>query len=219
MPGQYQNASTPCSTAELLARWVEVGNWSVEEQHGAAAKLVLMFALSLQRPTSAHSSRIQYKRPCVWVVSTPYGTITQRVSLLDDNLVWDLLNTIDATEECLTPVFPKTPCGSRGFDVWAHAMASRKGHRGMKNFVALLTYFDLPALKSPSETYQLSLSCFTNCFKIDDGDRRTLLASQQGCKRTPPALRLYWQPQSHHVGELSLEGQETYFVDRAGKPL
>ena len=196
----------------------------MEKQHGAAAKLVVMFALSLQRPTSAHTSSIRSRRPRVWVVSTPYGATTQRVSLLEDALVTDLLSTIDATEGRPTPVFPRTPCGSSGFDGWAHAMASRKGHRGMKNFDALLADFGLPALKSPFETYHLSLSCFMNCLRIDDGGRRELFASQQGCKRASPIMRLYsgyWQPQNiaDLIGGLTLEGKETSFVDGIGQPL
>ena len=221
MPAGSQHAP---SIAELFARWRTVGNWAVEKQHGAAAKLVVMFALSLQRATSAHTSSIRYLRPRVWVVETPYGTTTQRAALLEDDLLGDLLNAIDKTEGRPTPVYPKTPCGSSGFDVWAHAMASRKGHRGMKNFAALLADFGLPALKSPFETYHLSLSCFMTCFRIDDGHRRELLASQQGCKRASPAVRLYsgyWQPQNiaDLIGCLTLEGDETYFVDGNGQPL
>ena len=109
MPAESQNESiepsSACrSIAELLARWRALGGWAVEKQHGAAAKLVVMFALSLQRPTSAHTSSIRYRRPRVWVVSTPYGATTQRVSLLEDALVTDLLSTIDATEGRPTPV-------------------------------------------------------------------------------------------------------------------
>jgi len=208
------------SIADLLARWDALGRWAVKGQHGAAAKLAVMFALSLQRPTSAHATSIQYLRPRVWVVSTPYGACTQRAALLDDELVGELLTTIGATAGHPTPVFPKTPCGSTDIDGWVHAMASRRGHRGMKNFVALLADFGLPALKSPFEIYQLSLFCFTCCFIINDRDRRALLASQQGCKRAPPALRLSWLPQTigDPFGELNIEGRDTLFMKGVAKP-
>ena len=208
------------SIADLLARWDTLGRWAVKGQHGVAAKLTVMFALSLQRPTSAHATSIQYLRPRVWVVSTPYGASTQRAALLDDELVGELLTTIGATEGCPTPVFPKTPCGSTDIDGWVHAMASRRGHRGMKNFVALLVDFSLPALKSPFEIYRLSMFCFTCCFTINDRDRRALLASQQGCKRAPPAPHLYWLPQTivEPFGELSIEGRDTLFMKAAAKP-
>ena len=207
--------------SELCACWGSVGTWAIKEQHGAAAKLVVMFALSLQRPTTAHSSCIRYLRPRIWEVSTPYGTTTQRAALLEDELVSDLLITIDATEGHPTPVFPRTPCSSIGVDGWAHAMASRKDHRGMKNFAALLAKFGLPPLKSPFEIYQLSLWCFMGSFSFDDGDQCALLASQHGCKRVCPTMRFYRQPPTitDSIGELRIVERETYFLDVAVKPL
>ena len=75
----------------LLVRWQELGNWAVKTKHGAAAVLAIMFALCLQRPVTAHPSCVEYAGPRIWLVKTPYGTQTQRVSLFDDDLMCALL--------------------------------------------------------------------------------------------------------------------------------
>jgi hypothetical protein len=207
------SVSTSPPENDLLARWCELAKWAVLNRHGAAAKFAAMFALCLQRPMSANARYVQYVRPRIWQVTTPYGTSTQRAALFDDELIEALLNTIDLTAELPTPVFPRAPCGSNDTDVWAHSFASRKRHRGLKNFPALCSDFGLWPLKYPFEIYQLSMYAFVCAFALRESDRRSLLAFQLGSKRAPSALCVPWfaQPLTERIGELRIEGGDTFF--------
>ena len=111
---------------DYLRRWCDLARWAVDSRHGAAARFAIMFALTLRWSPVADRHHIRYERERVWRVVAPKGVETQRVSLFGDELMRALLDTVDATAELHAPVFPRTPCGSRSADSWAHSMASRK---------------------------------------------------------------------------------------------
>ena len=142
------------------SNWCELGEWAIAFRHGAAARFAIMYSFSLRWPSVADGDHLKYVRPRVWKATMPCGAETQRVSLFEDSLVQKLLDTIFRTDEISIPVFPRVPCGSRHSEVWAHSYASRKYHRGVKNFVALCRRFgvDANAKWSPLDIYAVSMS-------------------------------------------------------------
>ena len=188
----------------LLVRWQELGNWAVKTKHGAAAVLAIMFALCLQRPVTAHPSCVEYAGPRIWLVKTPYGTQTHRVSLFDDDLMCALLKTVASSANVPTPVYPRTPCGSREVDVWAHSYASRKAHKGRKNFASLVADFGLEPVRSPMEIYKLAMGVFLRLYTLCEQDERLLLAWQLGKQRSPCLPMVTW-PDIDEVGKLRIQ--------------
>ena len=173
----------------VIKRWSSAASWAIEAQHGAAANFCLMFALCLQRPSFAHARYVEHVRSRVWQVTTTYGTLTQKVALFDDDVIELLLKVIGGTEGLDAPVYPKTPCRSDYADVWASSFASRRQHRGRKNFAAFVADHGLGNLRSAMGVYKTGLQAFWGVFFIREVDSKALLASQLGRQRAPP-----WSP-------------------------
>ena len=192
----------------LLQRWEGLATWAADAEHGAAAALALMFALCLQRPLTANGKCVQHVGHRIWRVTTPYGTQTQKVSLFNDELTQALIKTVDVTKELTSPVYPRTPCGSRDVDVWSHSYASRKGHRGLKNFAALCSDWGVPA-RSPMDIYQTSMGVFLRMFALRGKDKRVLVARQLGKKRCP-CVPMFTEAGS--VGDLLIVDANTCLV-------
>ena len=158
--------------ADYHDRWNKLATWAVNSDHGAAARFAIMFALSLRWPSVADGSRVTRIRARVWQVVMPCSASTQRVALFEDDLVIALLSTVQKTKSFPAPVFPKVPCGSCDSEVWAHSCASRKYHRGEKNFAALCGKVDIGAAERPLDIYAISIQCFYSVFTWsaeDDG--------------------------------------------------
>ena len=208
--------------SDYLARWQALAQWAIEQQHGAACRFAVMYALALRCTPGADSLHIKYVRPRVWHVAAPKDVQSQRVSLFEDNLMRSLLATIDATAGLHCPVFPRVPCGSQAADVWAHSMASRKQDLAKKNFAALSERFGI-ALNtwSPLEIYIAGLSTFRACFHWDRTHEERLLANQLGAHPRRVYYALSWIdfPQGmQKLGELSLdEAGETLFSAAAAE--
>ena len=205
--------------SDYLAKWRNLAEWAVEQQHGAACRFSVMYALALRCTPSADSHHIKYIRPRVWEVSAPRDVHTQRVSLFDDELMTRLLATIDATSGLHCPVFPRTPCGSQAADVWAHSMASRKQDHARKNFAALSERFGV-ALNtwSPLEIYIAGLSTFRACFHWDRTQEERLLANQLGSHPRRVYYALSWidfPRDMRKLGVLSIVEGETLFTTEA----
>ena len=202
--------------SDYLARWQALAQWAVEQQHGAACRFAVMYALALRCTPGADSQHITYVRPRVWDVSAPKHIRSQRVSLFDDELMTKLLATIDATAGLRCPVFPRTPCGSQSADVWAHSMASRKQDLARKNFAALSERFGVAlSTWSPLEIYIAGLSTFRACFQWDREHEEKMLSNQLGSHPRRVYYALSWvdRPQGmQKLGELSIEGGETLFT-------
>ena len=204
------------SSAHAMAcikRWLSAASWAIVAQHGAAATFCLMFALCLQRPSFANGRCVVHVRPRIWRVTTAYGTSTQKVSLFEDDVIGSLLKVIGDTESLDAPVYPKTPCRSKDSDVWAHSFASRRHHRGKKNFAAFVSDFNLGPLHSPMVVYKIGLDTFWSAFLIRVVDSQGLLASQLGRQRSP------WSPpvealNGHEHGELRIADGNTFFIRR-----
>ena len=196
-----------------VTRWLAAATWAIEAQHGACAAFCLMFALCLQRPSFANARCVTYMRPRVWRVTTSYGTSTQKVSLFEDGAIESILMVICDTDNSEAPVYPKIPCRSTDADVWAHSFASRRHHRGKKNFAAFVSDFGIGPLQSPMDVYKRGLGTFWSAFLIRDADSSELLASQLGRQRAP-----WSQPVVQHNGsedgELSIIGGDTYVIRR-----
>lgn len=199
-----------------LDRWSDLARWAVRSRHGAAARFSIMFSLTLRWAPVADRAHIQLLRPRVWRVVAPTGDETQRVALFDDNLMEELLDTVEATTGLSSPVYPRTPCGSQAVDIWAHSMASRRGHRGCKNFAAMSDRFGI-ALNtwSPLEIYVASLSTFRASFDWEQEPGDTLLSRQLGSHPRHAYYALHWietPPGLRSVGSLRVHGGETIFV-------
>ena len=199
------------------ANWCELADWAIASTHGAAACFAIMYAFSMRWPSVADADHIKYVRPRVWNVTMPCGTETQRVSLFVDPQVEKLLFTIGCTAELPTPVFPQVPCGSRQSEVWAHSYASRKHHRGVKNFVARCQRFgvDANARWSPLDIYASSMSVFRAMCSWPPEDEEGLLCKQIGTRsgcRAYNSLRWFKCSAEVHEGELQLDGEETVFT-------
>ena len=202
--------------SDYLAKWRNLAEWAVEQQHGAACRFSVMYALALRCTPSADSHHIKYIRPRVWEVSAPRDVHTQRVSLFDDELMTGLLATIDATAGLRCPVFPRVPCGSQAADVWAHSMASRKQDHARKNFAALSERFGV-ALNtwSPQEIYIAGLGSFRACFQWNRAHEERLLSNQLGShpRRCDYALSWIDLPRDmQKLGRLAIEGDQTLFT-------
>ncbi len=169
-----------------------------------------MFALCLQRPLTANAKCVQQVGHRIWRVTTPYGTQTQKVSLFNDELTQALIKTVDATQDLPSPVYPRTPCGSRDVDVWCHSHASRKGHRGLKNFAALCADFGV-SVRSPMDIYQTSMGVFLRMFALREKDKRLLVARQLGKKRSP-CVPMFTEAGSSAVGDLLIVDGNTCLV-------
>jgi hypothetical protein len=206
---------------DYLRRWCGLAQWAVETRHGAAARFAIMYALALRCSPSAESKHIRRVRPRVWHVSAPRGVETQRLSLFDDALMTQLLDTVDATAGMHCPVFPRTPCGSQAADVWAHSMASRKQDHGRKNFAALSERFGVSLNTwSPLEIYIAGLSSFRACFQWEREHEDRLLSNQLGShpRRAYYALSWLQLPRGmKRLGKLSIlttgQGDETLFTE------
>ena len=212
--------------SDYLSKWGELARWAVDSCHGAAARFAIMFALALKWPTVADGDHIKYLRRRVWLVTIPSGVETQRVALFDDGLIEELLNTVACTDGLSTPVFPRLPCGSRGSEVWAHTYASRREHRGCKNFVALCRKFGVAAIErwSPLDIYAASMCVFHSLFDWSVDDECKLLSKQLGTQSACRAhYSLHWfRPSSSHdsqesIGHLWLDGDDTSFSARSIK--
>ena len=194
----------------VISRWLSAAAWAIDKQHGAAATFCLMFALCLQRPSFAHAHCLELLRPRVWQVTTSYGTSTQKASLFDDDVMKSLLEVVSASEGLLAPVYPKAPCRSNEADVWAHSFASRRHHRGRKNFGAFVADFCLD-VQSPMDIYKIGLHTFWQAFRIREIYSKDLLASQIGRPSRPP-----WAPPvaEHNccLGELSIRDGNIIFI-------
>ena len=153
---------------------------------------------------------MSYVRPRVWHVTTSYGTSTQKVSLFDDDVVESLLKVIGRTEDAEAPVYPKAPCRSGEADVWAHSFASRRQHRGKKNFAAFVCDYGLGNLKSPMDVYKMGVQAFWNAFLIREVDSPALLAKQLGRQRAPWSPPLEVHNGCQH-GALSIIDGHTFF--------
>ena len=204
------------------SNWRELAGWAIASSHGAAARFAIMFAFSLRWPSVADGEHVKYVRPRVWKVTMPCGAETQRVSLFEDALVEELLDSIRRTAEMPIHVFPKLPCGSRRSEDWAHSYASRNQYRGVKNFVALCRRFDVDANTkwSPLDIYAASMSVFRAMFAWQAGDEDELLCKQLGTKsgcRAHNSLRWFKCPviAALHEGALRSEGQETICTSEA----
>ena len=202
--------SSDVATA-VIKRWLSAASWAIEAQHGAAATFCLMFALCLQRPSFAHARSVARLRPRIWQVTTPDGTSTQKVSLFEDSVIESLLKVIGDTEGLDAPVYPKTPCRSDYADVWASSFASRRQHRGRKNFAAFVADHGLANMRSAMDVYKTGLQAFWSVFFIREVDSKALLANQLGRQRAPP-----WSPPAldHNCchGELSIIDGKTIFI-------
>ena len=207
--------SSDVATA-VIKRWLSAASWAIEAQHGAAATFCLMFALCLQRPSFANGRVVEHVRPRIWKITTSYGTSTQKVSLFEDDAIESLLKVISDTEGFLAPVYPKAPCRSNEADVWAHSYASRRFHRGVKNFAAFNADFGLD-VQSPMDIYKIGLHTFWQAFRIREVDSKELLASQLGRPSRPP-----WAPPTtmHKCchGELSIIDGNTIFIKYEAQP-
>lgn len=208
--------------SDYLARWQALAQWAIEQQHGAACRFAVMYALALRCTPGADSQHITYVRPRVWCVAAPKGVQSQRVSLFDDDLMTSLLATIDATAGLHSPVFPRVPCGSQAAEIWAHSMASRKQDFARKNFAALSERFGVALSKwSPLDIYTAGLSTFRVCFHWHRTQEERLLANQLGAHPRRVYYALSWIdfPQGmQKLGELSLdEAGETLFSAAAAE--
>ena len=194
----------------VIKRWSPAASWAIEAQHGAAATFCIMFALCLQRPSFANGRCVEHVRPRIWKITTPYGTSTQKVSLFEDDAIESLLKVIGDTEGLDAPVYPKSPCRSNDADVWASSFASRRQHRGRKNFAAFVADHGLGNMRSAMDVYKTGLQTFWSVFFIREVDSKALLASQLGRQRAPP-----WPPPAldHNCchGELSIIDGRTIF--------
>ena len=195
-----------------IERWLSAAAWAIDNQHGAAAAFCLMFSLCLQRPSFAHARCVEHLRPRIWQVTTPYGTSTQKASLFDDHVIHLLLKVISATVALDAPVYPKSPCRSNDADVWASSYASRRQHRGKKNFVAFVMDHGLGDLRSPMDVYKLGLQTFWNVFFIRDVDSKSLLANQLGRQRAPPWSSPVEAHNGSQHGELFICDGQTIFI-------
>ena len=203
---------------DYLDRWSDLARWAVATKHGAAARFAIMFSLTLRWTPVADREHISYVRPRVWCVVAPKGVETQRVSLFEDQLMNDLLVTVEVTANFPFSVFPRTPCGSQSADVWAHSMASRKQDHGRKNFAALSDKFGV-ALNtwSPLEIYVASLSVFRASFEWMRVHEDTLLSNQLGSHPRRVHYALHWLevPQGMpKIGALRVEDAETLFIEQ-----
>ena len=203
-------SDSPVDAMDVIKRWSSAASWAIEAQHGAAATFCIMFALCLQRPSFANGRCVEHVRPRIWKVTTTYGMPTQKVSLFKDDAIDSLLNVISGPEGLLSPVYPKAPCRSNEADVWAHSYASRRHHRGVKNFAAFIADFGLD-VQSPMDIYKIGLHTFWQAFRIREVDSKELLASQLGRPSRPP-----WTPPitTHKCchGELSILDGNTIFI-------
>ena len=194
----------------VIKRWLSAASWAIGAQHGAATTFCLMFALCLQRPSFANGRFVEHARPRIWKITTSYGTSTEKVSLFEDDAIESLLNVISGTEGLLSPVYPKAPCRSNEADVWAHSYASRRHHRGVKNFAAFVADFGLD-VQSPMDIYKIGLHTYWQAFRIRDVESEELLASQLGRPSRPP-----WAPpvatHNCYIGELSIRDGNTIFI-------
>ena len=195
---------------DCISRWSSAAVWAIKAEHGASAAFCLMFALCLQRPPFAHARCVSHVRPRVWQVTTSYGTSTQKVSLFEDDVIESLLKAVGDTEGVDAPVYPKTPCRSKDADVWAHSYASRRHHRGLKNFAAFVSDFGLD-VQSPMDIYKIGLHTFWQAFRIREIYSKELLSSQLGRPSRPP-----WAPPvaTHTccLGELIIKDGNTIFI-------
>ena len=150
-----------------IERWVSLGEWCLQKQHGPGARYCLMFALTLRRPALADKSHITYVSHRVWQVNDRIRT-SDRVSLFEDDLTHRLLGLVDITLDFPTPLFPKCACGSGKTDDWAHGLASRKLYRGHTNFQALSVEFDLPIgpAWTPQDIYMVSMCLYRHSFRL-----------------------------------------------------
>ena len=132
------------------------------------------------------------------------------MSLFEDDAIESLLKVIGDTEGLLAPVYPKAPCRSNEADVWAHSYASRRIHRGAKNFAAFNADFGLD-VQSPMDIYKIGLHTFWQAFRIREVESEELLASQLGRPSRAP-----WAPPiTTHIcchGELSIIDGHTIFI-------
>ena len=201
--------------ADYHDRWIKLATWAVNSDHGAAARFAIMFALSLRWPSFADGSHVTRVRARVWQVVMPCGASTQRVALFEDDLVIALLSTVQKTKSFPAPVFPKVPCGSYESEVWAHSCASRKYHRGEKNFAALCRRFNIAATDRPLDIYAVSVRCFYAMFTWSVEDEDELMAKQFGTKssyRAHYSLRRFASAACEHLGDLRSEGGDTFFA-------
>ena len=166
---------------DYIQRWLDLAEWSVQHQHGPAARYALMFALTLRRSALADRAHVTYVSPRVWEVKDRLLT-SQRVALFEDSLMNRLLDIVDATADFPTPLFPNCACGSNRTDEWAHGLASRKLYRGHTNFQALSVAFKVDAGPkwTPLELYLVSLCVFRAMFKVMPHDECRALMNQLG---------------------------------------
>ena len=200
--------------ADYHHRWRNLATWAVNSDHGAAARFAIMFALSLRWPSVADASHIAHLRHRVWRVIMPCGASTQRVALFEDDIVLALLSAVQKTMSFSAPVFPKVPCGSCDCEVWAHNDASRKHHRGEKNFVSLCRKFGIVAMDRPLDIYTVSARCFYSLFTWSSEDEDGLMTKQLGIKsacRAHVSLHRFSSAVREHLGDLRSEGEDTFF--------
>ena len=216
------SAHVPCVLpVGYLRAWVDFAEWACEQQHGPAARYSVMLALTLRTSLLASRRHIACAPPRVWDVSlsgTSPDITCQRVSLFDDALTEQLLDTIDATSGYPLKLYPGTPCGSGQTDVWAHGLASRKLFRGRTNFRSMSSRFHLAAGAkwTPNAIHLASVCLFRVHFKLAALDECQLLMRQLGVGAPGKAfykLRWFTSLDDAAVGTVSVEDGGTKVVD------
>ena len=176
--------------ADYHSRWEKLAQYGIDRQHGQICRLALMYALTLRRGAAAESFQVQFVRQRVWKAEGSRDYHTERVSLLSDEIVRNLLTVVEATKDLPKPNFPVAPCGSASIEVWCHSLASRKllpGGKGKTNFEALSEQFLIrPAFGkwAPNAIYLVSVAIFRNCFTFSTTtpEAHHILADQLGLK-------------------------------------
>ena len=174
-----------------------------------------MYSLSTRFSSACDRDHTRFVRPRVWLVSAPRDAVSQRVALFDDGLMNELLDCVAKTDGWRISTFPVSPCGSQLADVWAHTMASRKQHRGLKNFASLSQTFGvtMPGQWSPLEIHIVSLSVMRSMFRFAPEDECALLSKQIGNTHPRRALfasRWYRSPELEPEGTLTSADEDTY---------
>jgi len=214
--GEEGVGTRPCMLPEdYCQRWEALADWSLQKQHGPAARYSLMFALTLRRSALADRAHIIYVSPRIWQVKDRLCT-SERAALFDDNLIHKLLDLIDMAADFPTPLFPNCVCGSKRVDDWAHGLASRKLYRGHTNFQALSLEFNLAVGPkwTPLEIYLVSLCLVRNRFSIAVHDECFMMMNQLGVSTSKHVLRnsdSYGCEGAPNIGSLRRDGGGTIF--------
>ena len=171
-------------------RWLALARYGLARKHGPACKLSLMYALTLRRAAAADIAQVRRLAPRIWEAEGSRKHRSERIALLDDELVEALLAAVQETKCLPTPTFPIAPCGSDRADVWCHSFASRKQFRGQSNFEALSKQFELGVGEhwAPNEIYMVSVAVFRRKFRFEPSSACCILATQLGLKTLKNAL-------------------------------